>query len=939
MDQSELALKDQETADNGPIECLGKTFVNDEKRRTYFLGLLAEKLRDPKFRKIEGFPIGEDEDILNLSDPPYYTVCPNPWIAEFISEWEEQKPENDAEHNYHREPFAANVTEGKNNPIYNAHSYHTKVPHKAIMRYILHYTDPGDIIFDGFAGTGMTGVAAQMCGCKNEVLSLGFQVMNDGTILEQVTDDDGKKIWIPFSKLGIRHAVLNDLSPAATFIANTYNADVNLEAFKSSFDIFFERLKNDISWMWDTLHSDGKTQGRINYIVWSDVYSCPECSEEFIYYDEAFEKKSGSVKFTPEFNCPQCNCSISKSPKKGSSHQKPQRVFESHFDPILNRVIEKQKQKPVLINYSIGTKRYEKRPDDNDIEVINKIEITDNIKPYIPFNSIIEGEKSSDPFVCGVRYVHQFYTNRVLTSLGTYLHLASEDHTLNFLFGSILPKLNIMNRYMPQHGSRALVGPMTNTLYVPPVCVENNVINQVLFQFKKIFKALNDLSGSLITTQAAQSTLIPASSVDYIFIDPPFGANIMYSELSYIRESWLKAFTNNKPEAIESKAQGKNLETYRLLMKESFEKAYMYLKPGRWITVEFSNTKSSVWNAIQNALSDTGFIIASVAALDKSRGGLHAMIGPTAVKQDLIISAYKPNGGFEERFSSESDNDGIWDFVRTHLGYLTKSKKQGNEMVKIPERDPRILFDQVVAYFVRNLRDVPLSSKEFQDGLLERFSERDGMIFLPEQVAQYDKARITSSQLRQLDIFVDDEASSIEWLRQLLNGKPQTYQEIHPKFINELSGWKKAEAQLELSALLEQNFLKFDGKGQVPPQIHSYLSTNFKDMRNLSKNDTVLLEKAKDRWYVPNPEREEDLQKLRERDLLKQFDEYKVHTGRKLKLVRMEAVRCGFKKAWQDRRYNTIIDVAEKIPQNLLQEDQNLLMFYNNAQTRSGDSF
>ena len=45
-----------------------------------------------------------------------------------------------------------------------AHAYHTKVPYRAIMRYILHYTDPGDIVLDGFCGTGMTGVAAHMCG-------------------------------------------------------------------------------------------------------------------------------------------------------------------------------------------------------------------------------------------------------------------------------------------------------------------------------------------------------------------------------------------------------------------------------------------------------------------------------------------------------------------------------------------------------------------------------------------------------------------------------------------------------------------------------------------------------------------------------------------------------------------------------------------------------
>ena len=98
-----------------------------------------------------------------------------------------------------------------------------------------------------------------------------------------------------------------------------------------------------------------------------------------------------------------------------------------------------------------------------------------------------------------------------------------------------------------------------------------------------------------------------------------------------------------------------------------------------------------------------------------------------------------------------------------------------------------------------------------------------------------------------------------------------------------------------------------------------------------------LLKKAKNRWYVPNPDREEDLQKLRERSLLSEFDDYKKHTGKKLKKVRMEAVRCGFKKAWQERDYLTIMSVAEKIPQDLLQEDQKLLMWYDQAQTRSSD--
>ncbi|MDP2799591.1 MAG: DNA methylase, partial [Deltaproteobacteria bacterium] len=142
-----------------PVECLGMNFPNDQARREYFLEKLREKLKDPEFRKIEGFPIGSDEDILALSDPPYYTACPNPFIADFIKHYgkpylpaEAAAQAGDPSKPYSREPFAADVSEGKNDPIYNAHSYHTKVPHKAIMRYILHYTEPKDVVFDGFCG-------------------------------------------------------------------------------------------------------------------------------------------------------------------------------------------------------------------------------------------------------------------------------------------------------------------------------------------------------------------------------------------------------------------------------------------------------------------------------------------------------------------------------------------------------------------------------------------------------------------------------------------------------------------------------------------------------------------------------------------------------------------------------------------------------------------
>ncbi|MBT6716172.1 MAG: DNA methylase [Nitrospina sp.] len=935
--QDQTLFDDQPAAKpQGTVECLGMTFNSNEARRVYFTKKLREKLQDSDFRNIEGFPIGEDEDILALSDPPYYTACPNPWINDFIIEWDAQKPEKSENFQYHREPFATDVSEGKNDPIYNAHSYHTKVPHKAIMRYILHYTEPGDIVFDGFCGTGMTGVAAQICADRDVVMSLGYQVKSDGTILKEGADEEGDKVWIPFSKLGRRRTVLNDLSPAATFIAFNYNTPVCLSDFKNNSRRVINEFEKKTKWMWETFHSDGKTIGKINYVVRSDVYSCPECSEEIVYYSDAFKKKGKEVEFFPEFNCSHCNSLISKNPSKKSSAQKPRRIFNSLFDLVSNKVEEKQKQVPILINYSVGTKRHQKALDQEDRKKIGSIKLQNEQLSNIPCAKIIEGDKSSDPFGCGINYVHEFYTNRILVSLAILVDLINNDSQLGFLMGSMLPKLTIMNRYMPQHGGRALVGPMANTLYVPPVSVENNVIDQLKFQHKKIIQALTPHSGSIIATQGAQSLNIPESSLDYIFFDPPFGANIMYSELSYIREAWLKVITNNNPEAIENNSQKKGIGEYRHLMTQCFVEAFKYLKPGRWMTVEFSNTKASVWNSIQNALSDAGFIVASVTALDKTRGGLHAMLGPTAVKQDLIISAYKPNGGFEERFQNEAETEeGIWDFVRTHLKYLPVTKRQGALLQFIPERDPRILFDQMVAYYVRKGYLVPISSPEFQIGLAQRFIERDGMYFLSDQVAEYDRKRMTLGGINEtVEMFVKDESSAIDWLRQLLKQKPQMFSDINPQFMQQLGGWSKNEEQLNLRELLTQNFISYDSKGPVPEQIHAYLSTNWKDLRNLPKDDPTLVAKAQGRWYVPDPTKAGDLEKLREKALLKEFEEYK-QIKKKLKVFRLDAVRAGFKKAYQERDYATIIAMASKIPESVLQGDSKLLMWYDHALTRT----
>ncbi|HOK00164.1 MAG TPA: DNA methyltransferase, partial [Termitinemataceae bacterium] len=354
----------EEAASASPVTCLGMTFPNDAARRAYFTEELRKKLKDPEFRNIEGFPIASDEAILALSDPPYYTACPNPWIAEMIKAWEAEKPPKGEDYHYHREPFAADVSEGKNDPIYNAHSYHTKVPHKAIMRYILHYTEPGDIVFDGFCGTGMTGVAAQLCGDRSTVESLGYKVDADGVIYQEEQDEAGKTIWKPFSRLGARRAVLNDLSPAATFIAYNYNTPVDVKAFEREARRILKEVEDECGWMYETLHTDGKTRGKINYTVWSDVFICPDCSGEVVFWDAAVDQAAGKVR--EEFPCPHCGALLTK--------RRMDRAWVNKYDSALKQTIRQAKQVPVLINYTVQGKRADKKPDAFDLELIEKIE-------------------------------------------------------------------------------------------------------------------------------------------------------------------------------------------------------------------------------------------------------------------------------------------------------------------------------------------------------------------------------------------------------------------------------------------------------------------------------------------------------------------------------------------------------------------------------------
>lgn len=854
--------------------------ANEQGAQEAFANRLAE------LRTIPGCPSGEDGAILDMSLPPRHTAAPNPFLTEWLKDSvQTNQPSEEYED---PGPFAADISEGKGHALYKAHSFHTKVPHQAIMRFILHYTRPGDVVLDAFCGSGMTGVAAQACGAP------------EPKIQRTIETEMSSIRW------GSRRAVLQDLSPAATFIAAGMNLPIDAKAFDRRSAEILDAFNAEWGWMYETHHTDGRPAS-IDYTVWSQVFTCPNCGDEVVFYKAAFEESTGGVR--DRFSCPKCGAHLTK--------EKLERRLEQSIDPTLKVPTATIKRVPVRIAYRFVGGRYEKRPDDEDLGVLERISSIPN--PGMPTEEIPYmhmTHERNNLRALGITHFPHFWSPRARLALGALWKYGNEEQNsalrlaLLFWIEQSLWGLSWMNRYRPE-GYSQVSQYQSGVYYVPALHSECSVRYNLegsspsrgkRQSLVKVWESSPARPAQAIVSTGSSTHLeLPNASIDYIFVDPPFGENIYYPDLDYLTETWHGIRTNADEEAIvsRSKVEPRTLADYQELMEGCFREFNRVLKPGRWMTVEFSNSSNEVWLVIQEALSRAGFVVADTRIFDKSHHSYRQVTAKNAVKQDLIISSYKPAEELEERFSIVAGSEeGAWEFIREHLAHLERFERNGREIRIVRERQEDRLYDRMVAFHVHHGVVVPLTAAEFYAGVEHRFPVRDEMFFLPEQVEAYERKRMTIKDLVQTELFITNEASAILWLRQQLKRRSRTFAEIQPPFFDELqAGLAEWENLPDLKQLLDENFLQ-DEQG---------------------------------RWYVPDPRKTSDLEKIRTKALLREFNRY-LETKGKLTKFRSEAVRAGFKEAWGQRDFHMIISVGNRLPQDAFAEDQSLQHYYNNAQ-------
>jgi DNA modification methylase len=810
---------------------------------------LAEKL--PQLKEIDGFPKGSDEDIIALSQPPYFTACPNPYIKDFIKEHGKGYDENND--NYKVEPYIADIDEGKNSKLYKAHSYHTKVPYEAIKTYIEHYTSEGDIVIDGFMGSGMVGIAAQ---------------------------------------LSNRHAIISDLSPFAGFLANNYNKfDINFKKETAEFIDIVNKISKELDWLYTT-EINGK-RALVNYSILSRIFLCPICKTEYEFWDYAVDKKTEKV--NDSYNCKACSADINK---KDSISK-----FVVINDKALNENINQVEYVVSVNDVNQNGKRFKLAASDYDKLVQEKIN-NYLIPNWYPTDRMPPGDESRRNDKFGFTHIHHFYTKRTLIALSAiYEELKTEYQ--KYIFTSIISMRCTMRMpYRPGGKSAGTV----NNLNIPSIIQEYNVFDTVIRKARKIYSAFNEVQGKLTTKGKGKvivsvnsitslSSLIPVNSVDYIFTDPPFGSNIMYSELSFFWESWLKITTNNLKEAIISNTQSKKESEYYTLMLASFNEYYKILKPKRWITVEFHNSKSSIWNLIQESISKAGFIISSVAILNKKQGSFTQVTSAGSVEKDLVISAYKPSSNFERRFISQAGQDLEIEFINQHLSMLPTQSTV--------ERSEKMLYSKMLAYYIQRGYEIRYDAKSFYSLLNQNFAQEDGFWFTANQINSYleYKKRMKLDGIDEVKaggmfLFVTDEKSAIVWLFNFLS-EPKSFSDVSVAF-NQLANIQ-GDAVPELREMLEQNFVFEDGKYRRPKS---------------------------------EPEHNQIAEK-REKALMREFESLLIQAKtdkKKIKEVRKEALVYGFEVCYKDKRFIDIMAIAQKLDKSILENSGELSDFVEAAE-------
>lgn len=611
----------------------------------------------------------------------------------------------------HLNPYERPIKSTRGGPIFQVHPYPTKIHHRGIMPFILAHTEPGDVVYDCFAGTCSTGIAAAAC------------AEPDPQALEGFPDDEKSTVqW------GRRQSVCLDLGVLPTFIGRTLLSVADDEAFRKDVERVLDNLQEQYGWIYEAEDPQGK-EGRVRHIYWSEMTHCTSCRSQHAYAD-LFVDFDGQG-FLDTATCPDCNADLS------SDDMEP--VMEEVHDNILGQDRKRRARVPVRVYGITDGNRWQRPANQEDLELLERIqgiELPGWVEPIEMLSGQDNwGEMYRSGYHRDIEYVHDFYTYRNFLALALLFDAADQmeeayrDHFRLLVSSYNVAHSTLMTRFVFKSSQDKPVNTSAQpgALYIPSCPVEKNVFQGVRRKLPHLQSAVEKISAwspdASVLTRPAQDSGLPANSVDYIFTDPPFGKNIQYSEINFLSEAWFDSFTDDGFETIISSAQDKDVAEYEKLLTEAFRENLRVLKSGHYMTVVFHNTSKKVWNALRSAILDAGFDIVRASVLDKDQTSFKQTTTSGAVKKDPVILARKPTDLPSE--DSSGSNLSAEEFVTQRLQGLDSDGR---------EREFDYLFSRYVGARVTQGDDVDLDASEFREVLQGLAVQQEGRWYLQGEV-------------------------------------------------------------------------------------------------------------------------------------------------------------------------------------------------------------
>lgn len=566
-------------------------------------------------------------------------------------------------------------------PLYGAFPYPTKISPEAIALYIASHTKPGDTVFDGFAGSGTTGLAALLC--ENPSDELRAEAKRLGLKVE----------W------GARNAVLYELGALGAFVGQTLTNPPDPKAFRKAADRILRDAECDSDWMYEAIDPEGN-KGAIRHAVWTDLLRCPACRRQVTLWDSCVSLDPARIESV--FRCPRC--------AHETAFDTVERVTETVADDVTGKDTERRARKMARVYGITGKKRWSRSATKADVALLDRI-AREPIPNGVPNVLIPWGDLYRRGYHQGITHLHHFYTRRNLIVFAHLWELAGEyegslrDALRFWLLSYNASHATIMTRVVAKSGQKDLVvtSAQPGVLYISGLPVEKNLFAGLKRKLKTIAEAFSVIHGCAGKVEVCQKSScavdLPDFSVDYVFTDPPFGGNIPYAEISFINEAWLGNYTDRADEIIVSESQQKTIAQYQDLLTSALSEVHRILKPEGQATLVFHSASAEVWNALQAAYSDAGLNVECTGVLDKTQGSFKQVTTTGAVRGDPVLLLGKNPA------SQSEAPDCVW--------AIAQQLSQAALSLDPSERTPQRLYSRFVSYFLTSHQKVPLDADDF----------------------------------------------------------------------------------------------------------------------------------------------------------------------------------------------------------------------------------